>query len=75
MHERAWRGGRGWSRLGVALIVAGSVTGCAIPFGEDPDPGRPDRTPREQNRLYLEEQERVERARQQSFEPVRPSER
>jgi hypothetical protein len=74
MHERAWRDGRDWARLGVVLILAGSVAACAIPFGEDPDPGRPQRTPRERNLLYLEEQERLERERQ-SFEPVRPSER
>jgi hypothetical protein len=65
MHER-------WARLGVVLILAGSVAACAIPFGEDPD--RYERNPRERNQLFLEEQERLERQRQ-TLEPVRPSER
>jgi hypothetical protein len=67
MHER-------WARLGVVLMLAGGLAACAIPFGDDPEPGRPERTPRERNQLFLEEQERLERSRQ-SFEPVRPSER
>jgi hypothetical protein len=63
-----------WTRLGTVLILAGSIAACAIPFGEDPDPGRPERSPRQQNQLFLEEQERIERQRQ-SLEPVSPSER
>jgi hypothetical protein len=60
--------------VAILLVVAGSVAGCAIPFGEEPEPGRPARTIREQNRLFLEEQERLERSRQ-TLEPVQPSER
>jgi hypothetical protein len=75
MHEGAPRdGGLGWAWVGVVLILAASVAACAIPFGEDPEAGRPERTPRERNQLFLEEQERLERSRQ-TLEPVRPSER
>jgi hypothetical protein len=74
MHERARRDRRDWAWLGVVLLLAGSVAACAITFGEDPDPGQPEQTPRERNLLFQEEQERLERSRQ-SLEPVRPSER
>jgi hypothetical protein len=74
MHERARHDRRDWAWLGVVLLLAGGVASCAVTFGEDPDPGRPERTPRERNLLFQEEQERLERSRQ-SLEPVRPSER
>lgn len=61
--------------LTVGLIALG---GCAIPFGSGPEStdttdqsGRERR--RERNRLFLEEQERIERGRE--FDRVGPSDR
>jgi hypothetical protein len=66
--------GRGWGRrVALAVVLAAAVTGCAIPFGPGGEE-EPRRTPRERNRLYLEEQERIEQQRQ-TLEPIRPSER
>ena len=64
----------GWS-LTLALAAGLILGGCAIPFGagaESTDRSA-EETRRDRNRLYLEEQERIERARQ-TFDPV-PSER
>jgi hypothetical protein len=74
MREGTRRRRRAWAGWVGVVMLAGSVAGCAIPFGDDPEPGRPERTPRERNLLFLEEQERLERSRQ-SLDPVRPSER
>ena len=66
-------------RLTLTLILglgAGLVLGaCAIPFGNGPEPSNrpPEETRRDRNRLYLEEQERMERSR--LFERVGPSDR
>ncbi len=66
-------------RLTLTLILglgAGLVLGaCAIPFGTGTDPTSqpPEETRRDRNRLFLEEQERIERARQ--LERVGPSDR
>jgi hypothetical protein len=58
-----------------ALLLSCALAGCAIEFGvgED-DRGVTATTARERNRLYLEEQERLERDRQ-TFQPIRASER
>jgi hypothetical protein len=66
-------------RLTVALILglgAGLLLGaCAIPFGNGAEPTTrsPEEARRDRNRLYLQEQERTERARQ--FDRVGPSDR
>jgi hypothetical protein len=61
----------------VTLLALG-LAGCAVPFGSPPQPPDQEPTPRsmrEQHRLYLEEQQRLEWQRQR-FEPyVYPSER
>lgn len=58
-----------------ALLLSCALAGCAIEFGAgEADPGATATTARERNRLYLEEQERLERERQ-TFQPIRPSER
>jgi hypothetical protein len=67
-----------WPRQLIAClaIVAGLVLGaCSIPFGngaESTDPSRRE-TPRDRNRLYLQEQEQLER--QYQFDRVGPSDR
>lgn len=64
-------------RLTLTLaLVAGLVLGaCAIPFGigTEPSDRPPEETRRDRNRLYLEEQERMER--QRMFDRVGPSDR
>ena len=58
-----------------ALLLSCALAGCAIEFGgEEADRGATATTARERNRLYLQEQERLERERQ-TFQPIRPSER
>ncbi|HWC04200.1 MAG TPA: hypothetical protein VHF87_15705 [Methylomirabilota bacterium] len=59
----------------VGLVALG---GCAVPFGsgsDSPDPVDPSTREkrRERNRLFLEEQERIERTRE--FDRVGPSDR
>jgi hypothetical protein len=57
-------------------IVAGLVFGaCSIPFGPGADSSEPPprETPRDRNRLYQQEQERLER--QKQFDRVGPSDR
>ena len=71
-------GGRGRTIAKTLLLVLtlGSVLGgCTIPFGNggEPTSQSPEETRRERNRLYMEEQERMERSRQ--FERVGPSDR
>ena len=67
-------GARAIGRLlsGVALGIA--LTGCSIPFGNGGEPApsgeSPQETRRERNRLYLEEQERMQR--QNQFDRVGP---
>jgi hypothetical protein len=64
-----------WLTVGLAL-AAGLVLGaCAIPFGNGAEPSNrpPEETRRDRNRLYLEEQERMERSRM--FDRVGPSDR
>jgi hypothetical protein len=62
-------------RLTLALAVGLVLGGCAIPFGNGTEPtDRPaEERRRDRNRLYLEEQERMERERM--FDRVGPSER
>jgi hypothetical protein len=64
-------------RLTLTLaLAAGLVLGaCAIPFGigSEPSDRPPEQTRRDRNRLYLEEQERMER--QRTFDRVGPSDR
>jgi hypothetical protein len=58
-----------------AALAAGLVLGaCAIPFGSqsDSDPSNPESS-RDRNRLYLQEQQRMERER--VFDRVGPSDR
>lgn len=59
--------------LGLAVGLA--LGGCALTFGNGAEPtSRPSQeTPRDRNRLFLEEQERLER--QRTFDRVGPSER
>jgi hypothetical protein len=62
--------------IAVLPLAAGLVLGaCAIPFGNGTDSTErsPQRTPRDRNRLYLQEQERMEREVQ--FDQVGPSDR
>ncbi len=77
MRERTGTGARAsaarW-RWGAMLLLLAGLAGCAVPFGPEPDPGAPRRSAIERNRLFLEEQERLERQRQ-SFETIRPSDR
>jgi hypothetical protein len=63
-------------RLLGLLLVGGALGACAVPFGSAPEDGRPGppATARERNRLYLEEQERIQRERQ-GFGSVPPSDR
>lgn len=61
-----------WLTVGLAL-GAGLVLGaCSIPFGNGTEPADrpPEETRRDRNRLYLEEQERMERGR--TFDRVGP---
>lgn len=62
-------------RLILGLMLGTILGGCAIPFGNGGDTSpsyqSPEETRRERNRLYIEEQERQERAR--SFDRVGPS--
>jgi hypothetical protein len=58
-----------------ALLLSCALTGCAIEFGGgDADSGATATTARDRNRLFLQEQERLERERQ-TFQSIRPSER
>jgi hypothetical protein len=66
-----------WLAVGLAF-TAGLVLGaCSIPFGNEtaiePTSRSPEETRRDRNRLYLEEQERMER--QRVFDRVGPSDR
>jgi len=65
-------------RLTLTLALAAGLVlgGCAIPFGNGTETrDRPaEETRRDRNRLFLEEQERIERGRQ-TFSPIRESER
>ena len=64
-----------WLAVGLAL-AAGLVLGaCAITFGNGTEPSDrpPEETRRQRNRLFLEEQERMER--QRTFDRVGPSDR
>jgi hypothetical protein len=64
-------------RLMLILIVGSVLGGCAIPFGNGGDPSpsyqSPEETRRDRNRLYMEEQQRMERERQ--FDRIGPSDR
>jgi hypothetical protein len=64
-------------RLTAGLVIAaGLVLGaCSIPFGQGAEStgGSSEETPRDRNRLYLQEQERMERKMQ--FDRVGPSDR
>lgn len=77
-HRRSKRRGSvepRWLTVGLAL-AAGLVLGaCAIPFGNGTEPSNrpPEETRRDRNRLYLEEQERIERER--TLDRVGPSDR
>jgi hypothetical protein len=64
----------GW-RLMLALALLQALAGCSIPFGNGGDPSlqSPAETPRDRNRLYTDEQERMERSRM--FDRVGPSDR
>jgi Flp pilus assembly protein TadD len=58
-----------------ALLLSCALAGCAIEFGVgEADRGATATTAGERNRLYIEEQERIERDRQ-TFQPVRASDR
>ena len=61
--------------VGLALVVGLVLGACAIPFGNGTDSTEesPQKNPRDRNRLYLQEQERVER--QFQFDRVGPSDR
>jgi hypothetical protein len=55
-----------WSSVvGLALLVACSLAGCAFTFGEDPSPESvtPKEARQQSNRMFIEEQARVERER------------
>ena len=54
----------------LVTLLLSALAGCAVEFGEDASSG----SLRDRNRLYLQEQERIERQRQ-TFENTRPSER
>ncbi len=78
--RRPARGGRrAWRRLNavlIAVLIAGlALGGCTIPFGGggEPSSSSPEEARRERNRLFLEEQERMERKVQ--FDRVGPSDR
>lgn len=69
------RGGRAAPRglaVGLALAAGLLLGACAIPFGDGgaPSSQSPEERRRDQNRLYLEEQEAIER--QRTFERVGP---
>jgi len=64
---------QGRARVVMLAILACAVAGCSIPFGPGSE-NEPSRTPRDRNRIYLEEQERIERERR-TFDAVHPSER
>ena len=54
--------------LALALLLGTVVGGCSIPFGpggdQSPSYQSPEDTRRERNRLYMEEQQRMERTNQ-----------
>jgi hypothetical protein len=56
------------------VVLGIALTGCSIPFGNGGEPApssqSPEETRRERNRLYLEEQERMQR--QNQFDRVGP---
>jgi hypothetical protein len=60
------------ARLTLILILGTGLTGCTIPFGNGGDPSyqSPEETRRDRNRLYQEEQQNMERARQ--FDRIGP---
>jgi hypothetical protein len=52
--------------LRVVLALAVALTGCSIPFGPGGEPSShqsPQETRRERNRIYMQEQEQLERSR------------
>jgi hypothetical protein len=58
-------------RAALAVALATLATGCAIPFGPGGDASSDSDAGRRSNRIYLEEQERVERGRQSFGDPFR----
>lgn len=67
-------GARAIGRLLSGVVLGIALTGCSIPFGNGGEPApsgeSPQETRRERNRLYLEEQERMQR--QNQFDRVGP---
>jgi hypothetical protein len=67
-------GGRAIGRLVRGVVLGIALTGCSIPFGNGGEPApsgqSPQETRRERNRLFQEEQERMQR--QSQFDRVGP---
>ena len=76
-HGRRWRRGSSEAAARLLLVLAlGFMLGsCTIPFGNggEPTSRSPEETRRDRNRLYTEEQERMERER--TFDRIGPSDR
>ena len=74
-HGGRWRRSETAARLLLVLALGFMLGSCTIPFGNGSEPTSrsPEETRRDRNRLYTEEQERMERER--TFDRIGPSDR